>query len=323
MKRLIAAAAFAVLALSTAPALTQSYPNKPIHVIVPVPPGALTDVIARRIAADASAIMGQPWIMENRPGANFMPAAETCRHAKSDGYTLCIFTTSTLTFNPHLITNIPYNAEKDFKPVITLGKFTGGLVTSPKLAVKNIDELKAYALANPGKLNFGTYGPASSANVFRQYLNDRWKTDIVEVAYKGANELVAALVNGELHMTWTALGNWADNPNESKGRIMVQDGDKRSLKLPQVPTYREAGLGEYPILTWMGLFTPGEVPDAIVAQINAAVGKAISEPKLTEFLNNQIIEASVTTAQAFSATIAKERKDTGEIFKRFNIPKIQ
>jgi tripartite-type tricarboxylate transporter receptor subunit TctC len=324
MIRILGAALAALTLAATAmPAGAQPYPNKPIRMIVPVPPGSLTDVIARRIAGEASTILGQPFITENRPGANFMPGAEACRHSRGDGYTVCVFTTSTLTFNPHLIDNIPYNAEKDFKPVINLGTFAGGLVVSPKLAVKSLDELKAYALANPGKLNFGTYGPASSANVFRRYLNDLWKTDIVEVAYKGANELVAALINGELHMTWTALGNWADNPNEAKGRILVQDGDKRSAKLPNVPTYREGGLGDYPIVTWMGLFAPGETPDAIVTQLNAAFAKAITDPKVSEFLTNQIIAPKVTSAAQFAATIAKEREETGKIFRKYNIPKIQ
>ena len=185
------------MSLAALPALAQPYPNKPIHVIVPVPPAALTDVVARRIAADASARMGQPWIMENKPGANFIPAAETCRHAKPDGYTLCVFTTSTLTFNPHLIDNLPYDPARDFKPIINLGMLTGGLVASPKLQVKNIEELRTLAVARSGALNFGTYGPASSANVFRQYLNDRWKTNVVEVGYKGANELIAALISGK------------------------------------------------------------------------------------------------------------------------------
>lgn len=149
--RRAALAAAALLAIA-APAAAQPYPNKPIRMIVPVPPGALTDVIARRIAGEASSTLGQPFITENRPGANFMPGAEACRHSRGDGYTVCVFTTSTLTFNPHLIDNIPYNAEKDFKPVITLGAFAGGLVVSPKLNVKSMDELKAHALANPGKL---------------------------------------------------------------------------------------------------------------------------------------------------------------------------
>lgn len=305
------------------PALAQNYPNKPIRVIVPVPPGSLTDVIARRIAADASANMGQPWIMENRPGANFMPGAEACRHSRGDGYTLCVFTTSTLTFNPYLIDNIPYDAKKDFKPIITLGMLTGGLVASPKLPVKNIEELRAYAQSNPGKLNFGTYGPASSANVFRQYLNDRWKTSITEVAYKGANELVAALVNNEIQLTWTALGNWADNPNNSKGIIMTMDGAKRSPLIPDVPTYPQAGFGDYPIVTWMGLFAPGETPDPIVAQVNAATAKALQDPKMIDFLQKQLIDTRVTTAPAFTASIDKERAETEQILRKFNIPKIQ
>ncbi|MFZ0839090.1 MAG: tripartite tricarboxylate transporter substrate binding protein [Xanthobacteraceae bacterium] len=312
-----------VFALGSASARAQPYPNKPIHVVVPVTAGGLTDVIARRIAADASARIGQPWIMENRPGANFIPAAEACRHAKGDGYTLCVFTTSTVTFNPHLIEKLPYDAAKDFKPIINLGQFIGGLIASPKLGVKTIDDLRRLTLAKPGEFNFGTYGPASSANVFRQYLAERWNTPLVEVAYKGSNELIAALASGEIQMTWTALGSWAENPNDSKGRIVAIDGAKRSPLLPEVPIYAEAGLGNYPIHTWMGLFAPAETPDDVITQVNQVVGEAIREPKVIEFLVNQLIEPDVTTAPEFAAYVAREREETGALLRRFNIPKIQ
>jgi tripartite-type tricarboxylate transporter receptor subunit TctC len=307
----------------TASAIAQPYPNKPIHVVVPVTAGGLTDVIARRIAADASARLGQPWIMENKPGANFIPAAETCRHAKGDGYTLCVFTTSTVTFNPHLIEKLPYDAAKDFKPIINLGQFIGGLIASPKLGVKTIEDLRRLTLAKPGEFNFGTYGPASSANVFRQYLAERWNTPLVEVAYKGSNELIAALASGEIQMTWTALGSWADNPNDSKGRIVAIDGAKRSPLLPDVPIYAEAGLGNYPIHTWMGLFAPAETPDDVITRVNQVVGEAIKEPKLTEFLVNQLIEPDATSAPQFAAYVAHEREETGALLRKFNIPKIQ
>lgn len=312
-----------VFALGSASARAQPYPNKPIHVVVPVTAGGLTDVIARRIAADASARIGQPWIMENRPGANFIPAAEACRHAKGDGYTLCVFTTSTVTFNPHLIEKLPYDAAKDFKPIINLGQFIGGLIASPKLGVKTIDDLRRLTLAKPGEFNFGTYGPASSANVFRQYLAERWNTPLVEVAYKGSNELIAALASGEIQMTWTALGSWAENPNDSKGRIVAIDGAKRSPLLPEVPIYAEAGLGNYPIHTWMGLFAPAETPDDVITQVNQVVGEVIREPKVIEFLVNQLIEPDVTTAPEFAAYVAREREETGALLRRFNIPKIQ
>ena len=312
-----------VFALGSASARAQPYPNKPIHVVVPVTAGGLTDVIARRIAADASARIGQPWIMENRPGANFIPAAEACRHAKGDGYTLCVFTTSTVTFNPHLIEKLPYDAAKDFKPIINLGQFIGGLIASPKLGVKTIDDLRRLTLAKPGEFNFGTYGPASSANVFRQYLAERWNTPLVEVAYKGSNELIAALASGEIQMTWTALGSWAENPNDSKGRIVAIDGATRSPLLPEVPIYAEAGLGNYPIHTWMGLFAPAETPDDVITQVNQVVGEVIREPKVIEFLVNQLIEPDVTTAPEFAAYVAREREETGALLRRFNIPKIQ
>jgi tripartite-type tricarboxylate transporter receptor subunit TctC len=321
MWRMLGVSMVAALAL-TSPLRAQTYPTKPIRVIVPVPPGALTDVMSRRIAAEVQTKLGQPLIMENKPGANFLPAAQTCKEAPGDGYTLCIFTTSTLTFNQHLIDNLPYTPE-DFVPIVNLGGFIGGLVASPKVAAKSLDELRALALSKPGELNFGTYGPASSANVFRQYLNEKWKTNIVEVGYKGSNELLAALLSGEIHMTWTALGSWADNPNDAKGKVLVADSLKRSPKLPNVPLYADAGFNDFPIHTWFGLFAPKGTPQAVVARVHDAVAETINQPAMTQFLINQIIEPSVTSSAEFASYIAKEREATGVIFRRLNIPKIK
>ncbi len=317
------AAALSATIVAATPLCAQNYPARPIRVIVPVPPAALTDIVTRRIAASAQSVMGQNWIIENKPGANFIAAAETCRHAKPDGYTLCVFSTSTLTFAPHLIEKLPYDAEKDFRPIINLGMLIGGLVASPKLNVKSIDELKAMVLAKPGTFNFGTYGPSTSPNVFRHYVAERWNTPIVEVPYKGANELVAALISGEIQMTWTALGNWADNPNDSKGRIVTLDALKRSPKIPDVPTYGEAGLGEYPIHTWLGMFAPAGVPDAIIEQVNRQLAETLVKPDVAEYLVGQLIETRISSAKEFTDYVARERSETGKLLHKFNIPKIQ
>lgn len=319
-----AKAIFFAAALTLAPQVhAQTYPSKQIRVIVPVPPGALTDIVARRIGATASQIMGQQWIMENRPGANFIVPAEACRRAAPDGYTFCVLSTSALTFNPHLIDNLPYNPATDLKAVINLGMFIGGLVASPKIEVKTIDDLKKAMQAKPDAFNFGTYGPSTSPNIFRLYMQERLGVKAAEVPYKGANELVAALVSGEIQMTWTALGNWADNPGNAKGYILAQDALKRSAKLPDVPTYQEAGLGEYPIHTWIGLFAPGGTPDAIVDQVNRQTAEAINKPEVRNFLVSQIIEPAVTSAREFSDYVAHEREETGKLFRKYNIPKIQ
>jgi len=124
-------------------------------------------------------------------------------------------------------------------------------------------------------------------------------------------------------MTWTALGNWADNPGDAKGRILVQDATKRSARLPDVPTYAEAGLGDFPIHTWIGLFAPAGTPDAIVEQVNRQVAEAISKPEITGFLTNQIVEPAVSSAKDFDAYVAREREETGKLLRKFNIPKIQ
>ena len=317
----------AAVLLAFAPAAAQDnpkeYPNRPVRAIVTVPAGSFTDIVARRIAVSASAVMRQTWIVENRPGANFIAGAEACRHAKPDGYTVCVFTTSTLTFNPFLVENLPYVPERDFTPIILLSMFDGGLVASPTLKVKNIEELRALAVKNSGKFNFGTYGPASSPNVFRHYISELWKTEIVEVPYKGANELVSALKAGEIHMTYSALGTWAnDNPNEEKGRVMVQDFPKRSPRLPDAPTYAEAGI-DFPITTWVGLFAPAGVPTDIINQINKQVAEAIDKPDVNAWLTERVLAPRITSAKEFEAFIAREREETGKMLRKFNVPKIK
>lgn len=314
---------FALAATMAVSAGALNYPAKPIRIIVPVTPGSLSDVVARRIAVDAGAIMGQPWVTDNLPGANFMRGAVACKDARADGYTVCALPTTAITFNPYLVDNLPYNPVHDLKGAIMLGEFTAGLVVSPSVPVKTVEELKAYAQANPGKLKFGTYGSASTANVFRRFLNERWHTDIAEVAYEGASELVPALMKGEIQMTWTALGNWMENPNDSKGRILVQDSGPRSPQFPNIPNYREAGLGSFPVSTWLGLFMPGATPDAIVAQVNGAVAKAIGAPEVTEFLRREGMEPAVTSAYQFSRRIGKELEETGQLVRKYKIPKIQ
>jgi len=313
----------ALTALTALPAPAQEYPNKPIRVIVPVPPGSLSDTIVRRIGNEVSAVLGQPWINENRSGVNFIPGAETCRRAPGDGYTFCALPTTAITMNPNLVDDLPYHPLRDFKAVINLGLYINGVVASPKLAIKDMAALKAYALANPGKLNLGTYGPASTPNVFRHFLNERWKTDIAEVAYKGANELVAALMNGELHVTFTALGNWVDNPGDSKGHILAQGSDPRSTVFASVPNYREVGIGDFPIQSWLGFFTPAETPDAIVTKMNDVIGKIIKDRKISDFLLAQGIEPRVTSAQVFSASIATELDQTSDLVRKYKIPKIK
>ena len=299
------------------------FPNRSVRFIVGFPPGGATDILARVVGQHLSERWGQTFVIDNRPGAGGNIGAELAARANPDGYTFCVLTTSALTFNPHLIDNLPSNPATDLKAVINLGMFVGGLVASPKLDVKTIDDLKKAMLAKPDGFNFGTYGPSTSPNFFRLFLQERLGVKASEIPYKGASELVSSLVSGELQLTYTALGNWADNPGDAKGRILVQDGARRSARLPNVPTVGEAGLGEFPIKTWIGLFAPGGVPDAIIDQVNRQVGEAINKAEVRDFLIGQIIEPSVTTAKEFSDFVAKERDETGKLFQKYNIPKIK
>jgi len=311
---------FALFTCNAGALMAQSYPSKPIRVIIATTAGGTTDTISRLAGQDLTQRLGQPLVMENRPGGNGVSATDACARAGADGHTLCIVSTNSMSFAPHTVSKLPYDTERDIRAVVHLYNLIEGMVANPALPANSVKELQALALVKPGSLNFGTLGAGSQPDVFRQWLAERWKTEIVGIHYKGAQPIVQALVAGEIHFTQISLGNSAGQLRAGKIKALAQGGGKRSRQLPDVPTFEEAGL-DFHGGGWWGVIASAAVPDAIVHRINAEYARVLREPKLVDFMDNQFLEPVGGPPETFAAFIRRDRERAGEIVKRYNIPR--
>jgi tripartite-type tricarboxylate transporter receptor subunit TctC len=305
----------AALLLLAVPALhaEPAYPVKPIRVIVPIAAGSVTDVIMRAAGQELGARLKQPLVIDNRTGASGIIGAEACAKAPPDGYTLCAIYTATTSVNPHVFDKLPYDPAKDFAPITNLYYVTGVLVVPAALPVNSVDELKAVASAKPRAVNFGTIGPGSYPEVFLTWLNRHWRTDLPAVPYKGGGPITIALMSGEIQASAVGLGNMIGQVQGGQVRALAVSGARRSPLFPRVPTFAEAGLGGFAGNLWWGLAAPAGTPKAIIARLNAEFTQLFKEPRFTEFLDSQAVEAATSTPEAYTAFLKADREWTATL----------
>jgi tripartite-type tricarboxylate transporter receptor subunit TctC len=321
---LVARIAFALLAAAcAAPANAQTYPNKPIRMIVAIAAGSVTDVIMRAAANELAPRLGQQLVIENRGGAAGILGAQSCAQAPGDGYTLCVIYHSTTSYNPLLFDKLPYDADKDFVPVTRLFFLIEGLFASNAINVKSVAELKALATAKPAGLNYATLGEGSFPDLFMRWLNNQWGTRIVGVPYRGGGPAAQALAANEVQVTRFGVGNFMGLLESDKVKALAVSADKRSPLLPNVPTFAEAGLGGYPGQGWWGLAVPKGTPAAAVARLNTEFVKLFREPKFIEFLDKQAVVSAPTTPQEFTAFLRADRKAAEALIKIANSPRTE
>ena len=320
-KRGIAALSSLYLLLSH-PAAAQTYPTKPVHVIVGITTASVTDIAVRTIGQEIRNLTGQPWLIENRPGGNMFLATQACVQAAPDGYTLCATNSGPVSYNPHIFSQKPYDIETDLIPVTNMYFVLSGVIVKKDLPVNSLAELKALA-AKGTQLNFGTLGPGSIPDVFRQWLNREWNANFADIAYKGGGEVAQALIKGEIDAAYIGLGNMTTQLQDGQLRALAVEGPHRSKYLPNVPTFAEAGIGNYPFggPIWWGIHVPAGTPTAIVNKISADVGQALRTPAVVDFLEKQFLEPAPSTPEQFARFTKEDRNRAGEIVTRFNVPK--
>ena len=316
---LLGFAASALLAAGALPANAQSYPERPIRVIVPIAAGSVTDVIMRATAAELSPRLGQPFVIENKGGASGIPAAQACEQATPDGYTLCLVYHNTLSINPLMFNKLPYDAEKDFTLITTLYLLVEALFVNSSLNVTTAAELKAYAQAHPSTLNYGTLGPGSNPELFLKWMNQRWNVNIVGIPYRGGGPIAQALVAGELQIAKMGLGNFLGLLSTGKIKPLAVAAARRSALVPDVPTLSEAGI-DFPPFGWWGLAAPKGVPQPIVERINAELVKLYREPKFVDYLEKQAVLPAPGSPADFAAFLKKDRQDAEFLIKLANKP---
>ena len=262
-------------------AAAQSFPSKPIRLIVPYPPGGGTDTAARPIAQKMTEAIGQAVIVDNRPGASEIIGTEAVARAAPDGYTL-LLTTNAFAINPSLQPKLPYDSARDFAPVSPLVTTPFMLVSSPRLQANSMAELMKLAKAQPGKLNFASLGSGTPHHLAMEWLKLLAGVDIVAVPYKGVGPGLTAVMAGEVELMFTGLTAGLVQVNAGKVRALAVTTAKRAPAAPEVPTIAEGGFPEYEALAWYGILAPAGTPAPVIARLNAEFAKALNAPDIRE-----------------------------------------
>ena len=314
-----------VLAVSTLVAspvlLAQgAYPVKPIRVIIPITVGAGVDLVVRKAGEELLIRLGQPLIVENRAGGGMVIAAEACAKAAPDGYTLCSLSPDATSVAPHIFNKLPYDPEKDLRPIVNMFFLLEGMFAKSTLPVKSMKELVAYEQSRPGTLNFGTLGPGSNSDMNRQDLNQILKTSFAGIPYKGGNLVINALVAGEIDVGKIGAYNALGPIKAGKVNLLAIAGSKRSPVIPDVPTFAELGI-DPGARAWWGILGPGGLPDPIVRRLNNEFVQLFRDPKFSAFIDSLIVEVATGTPEEFAAFLRQDREDAGKRVRKYNIPK--
>jgi tripartite-type tricarboxylate transporter receptor subunit TctC len=317
-RNLTAIAASLLVLASQAQAQTQTYPSKPIKLIVSIAAGSVTDVIMRAAAAELQPRLGQPVVVENIGGAAGILGGKACAQAAPDGHNVCVIYHSTMSFNPLLFSNLPYNPDIDFIPVGRLFFLVEGLFVSSALNVNSVPELKALAQSKPEALNFATLGEGSYPDLFRNWLNNQWGTKIVGIPYRGGGPAAQALAANDVQLTRFGVGNFIGLVQAGKVKALAVSSAKRSPVLPDVPTFAEVGWGDYPGQGWWGVAVPKGTPAPIVARLGGEFQKLFSDSKFTAFLDKQAVVPAATDQAEFIAFLKQDRKDAETLIRIAN-----
>jgi tripartite-type tricarboxylate transporter receptor subunit TctC len=275
-----------LLACFAVSAHAQTWPSKPVRIVVAYPPGGGIDVMARQIAEKLAQSWGQPVVVENRPGANTIIASDAVAKSAPDGSTLLMTTDATFSINPHLYNKLPFDTQRDFIPVTMLVLLQQMLVGHPALPANSLDELIKLAKAKPGSINYASYGSGSQPHLSGEMLKSKAGIDLVHVPYKGISLAVPAVMAGEVQLTFAGIATSAPQLKAGRIKAFAIGGPQRSPLFPQVPTFTELGYPEVETHAWFGLFLPAGSPEEAVARIHRDTKKILDDP---EFRQKQLI----------------------------------
>lgn len=286
MPRAWFAVAFAVLAAFAPPAVAQSYPQKPIHLIVPFPPGGIADVLSRIIGTRLTEAWGQPVLIENKAGSGGNIGADYVAKSAADGYTLVMGSVGTHAVNPGLFKQMPYDAVKDFVPVVLVAEAEGLLaVNTSVVPVRTVPELIALAKAQPGKLSYSSGGVGTSSHLAGELFKSMAKVDIVHVPYKGNVPSITDLIGGQVGLSFATMPTVLPHVRAGKLRGIAVIGSDRSAAAPEFPSVAET-LPGFAVTNWIGLFAPAGTPPDIVNRLNAEVQKVMQSPDVQKRMDS-------------------------------------
>jgi tripartite-type tricarboxylate transporter receptor subunit TctC len=310
------AVALATLALS-ANGFAQgaaAFPDRPIKLVVPYPPGGSTDPVARLLAGDISQRLGQPVVVDNKAGAAGSIGTEFTVRAPADGYTILLHT-SVISTEPSAKKNLPYDVKRDLAPITLAVTGPYLLVVHPSLPVKNVGDLIAYAKANPGKLNFGSAGQGSSGHLIGEMFKAAAGIDMVHVPFKGGGPSIAALAGNEVQLLFDTISGSKALADSGKLRALAVTSAGRSPVMPSVPTVSESGLRNFSVVYWLGIFAPAKTPQPIVDKLYGAFKASLDSPGVRDKLmaTGQVVEGAPPSA--FAAVLDTDIKRWKEVIE--------
>jgi tripartite-type tricarboxylate transporter receptor subunit TctC len=315
-----AIAYFAANATATTIAVAQTYPSKPIAIIVPASPGGVTDMLGRILAQHFTADWGAETVVENKPGANNQVAAEYVAHQPGDGYTLFIGPETTFIVNPTLYDHLAYDPVKDFTPISGLVSINHALILNPSVPANNVKELIALAKAKPGQLNYGTYGVGSSGHLNMEMFKTMAGVNLVAVHYKGATPALQDVVAGHIQLMFVSTGSALPQAKAGTVKLIAVGAPKRMALLPDIPTVSESGLPGYTAVSWFALFGPAGMPPDVVAKINAEVRNIFADPNVQKtFLDAQYFDSIAGSPDELSARIRIEEPKWRKLIEEAHI----
>jgi tripartite-type tricarboxylate transporter receptor subunit TctC len=310
-----AACAFAVFFPSMMAVAAESYPAKPVRIVVPFAAGGSTDILARNIAQRLSESMRSPVIVENRPGGAAVVGADHVAKSAPDGYTLLMGTNTTHAVAPHLYSKLPYNPLRDFVPISEVAYNPQFLDVHPSIPVRNVKELIALAKARPGQLNYGTAGQGTTAHMAMELFRSMAGVDMVHVPYKGTGPAMNDLLGGHLSLMFDVVLTTLPHMKAGRIRVLGVSSSQRVDVAPEVPTIAESGLPGYEALVWFGLFVPEGTPGDIVTRLSSEVAKIVRHPKLTEAFRLQGLTPVGSTSADFAIRVRKEHELWGKVVR--------
>jgi len=298
-------------------AAADDYPNHPIKMIVPISVGSITDVASRLAAQELQAKLGQPVVVINKPGAAMVLGGSECAKSDPDGYTLCVVSPDTMSFNPLTIPDLPYNPDS-FIPIIDMYHVVEGLMSPAEAHINTIEDLHAKAVAEPGKLNWGTLGERTTTDAFRQWLGEHWNTKFVAILFKGGSEITAALLGNTIDGAKIGLGNMVSQLNEGKIKLLALSGSHRWQQFSSTPTFDEAGFSAYPAgpIYW-GVVVPAGTPAPIVTRLHDALLGIFQGEKFKDFANQNFLEATAGSTADFVALLKKDRESAKVLVDKY------
>ena len=296
----------ALAALAITPALAQNYPSKPIRILIAQAPGSATDVISRVVGNRLSESLGQPIVIEARPGAGGMVGTEAAAKSAPDGYTLFMANNSTHGSNPAVYAKLPYDAVNDFAPISFVASVPYVLVVDPALPVSSVQQLIALAKSKPKQFNYASAGNGSTHHFCGELLKSMAGIDLVHVPYKGSPPAIAGLLGGEVSLMFANLTDIGSQIKGGKVRPLAVSAARRAPLLPEVPTMAEAGLPGFEIMSWFGLLAPAGTPAPVVARLNAETVKVLARADVQATLAAQGLEVAPGTPEQFAAYIKSE-----------------